>query len=170
MNPTTTSDAARRRTITNPGGREFHGYAGPAPIFLGDHIHVDRFAAAADTPERTFVRVNHGGVESDAVHVGRAELLAAARAILSHYGYHPNPAGAREIRLVREASGTVSGYADGDRVGAVWGPGVGGDWYAGINVAGGERDVSAHETYRDAMVRLFRTMGLYDPPPAGGST
>lgn len=137
--------AAARRQATNPAYRTLHGLHGDAPVHYGDHIVVDAFAAHGGHSAQLFVRVLHGGVESDAVHVTRPELLAVAHDINQRFGYHPDPATASEVRLVREPNGTVTAWIADNRIGAVWGPAVDDDdaWFYAIGEAVGRAPTHA---------------------------
>lgn len=67
--------------LCDPVARQFHGYA-DTPIHLGRNLHLDRVG------DRWFVG-EHPDEGLNRIYVGRDELIAAARAVLRHFGATP---------------------------------------------------------------------------------
>ncbi len=71
--------------LRNPAARRFHGYQGREPIYMSDRLHIDGFAADSRSGVRYFVAAGEPVTRAANVYVSRAELVAAARAILNHF-------------------------------------------------------------------------------------
>lgn len=64
----------------DPLFRQFHGYAGDAPLFLGEKIHVDRF----EDHDEHFITIM-SSVGGGTARISQAELLALAVAINARF-------------------------------------------------------------------------------------
>ncbi len=73
-------DSDREFRLTDRHARQFSGYAGPDPVFLGGYLHIDSFGDG-----RYFVSDEPAGGDHR-VYVSRTELVEAARSILRHFG------------------------------------------------------------------------------------
>jgi len=67
--------------LRNPAHRQFAGYRGDAPIWLSDRLHIDQFDSGT-----YFVAAGDPATFPTKQYLSRDELVAAAKAILHHFG------------------------------------------------------------------------------------